>query len=188
MKLIVGLGNPGKQYENTHHNIGFMALDYFAALEGVCFKVDSALKAMVATVVIDGTKALLVKPLTYKNLSGESIYAVMKYYKIALEDLLVISDDLDRPTGRIRLRENGSSGGHNGHKSIMQHLNSQTYKRIKIGIGRDERTPVVDWVLRKNTKEEAVIFEESFKKVALALKDFILDVPFHRIASLYSSK
>lgn len=188
MKLIVGLGNPTAAYQKTRHNTGFMALDYFAEKYHADFRLNSQLKGMIASVQIEGHKALLLKPMTYMNLSGESVYAVMKYYKISCEDLLVISDDLDSPTGRVRVRANGSAGGHNGHKNIIQHLKTMSYKRIKIGIDRSPVIPVIDWVLQNFTETEVPLIKQAVEHTSCALHDFIMDVPFQKIASLYSSK
>lgn len=188
MKLIVGLGNPGAQYDGTRHNVGFMAIDAFAEGHGATFKLEPKLKGMLATVVLDGKKALLLKPQTFMNLSGQSVRLVMSYYKIAVEDILVISDDLDSPTGRVRLRSNGSAGGHNGHKSIIEWIGTQEYKRIKIGIDRSNIISVVDWVLQKFSKEELALESSSFEKTNRAIRDFISEIPYNKIASLYSGK
>lgn len=188
MKLIVGLGNPTEAYQKTRHNTGFMALDYFAEQNHVSFRLDPQLKGMLASVNIAGHKALLLKPMTYMNLSGESVSAVMKYYKISCEDLLVLSDDLDSPTGRVRVRATGSAGGHNGHKNIMLHLKTMDYKRIKIGIDRSSVIPVIDWVLQRFTEAEEPLIRQAIEHTANAIYDFITDVPFQKIASLYSSK
>ncbi len=188
MKLIVGLGNPGKDYERTRHNIGFMALDHFAQKHQVSFAIEAKFKGMIASITLNGNKALLLKPLTYMNLSGESVKAVMSFYKINIDDLLVISDDIDSKIARVRLRANGSAGGHNGHKNIMMHLKTEEYKRLKIGIDRNSAIPVVDWVLQKFTSEEWAAIQNSFEKSTAAIEDFIEEVPFNKIASLYSSK
>lgn len=188
MKLIVGLGNPGAQYEQTRHNVGFMAIDAFAEKYNASFRFESKLKGMLASVTLNGNKAFLLKPMTFMNLSGESIKAVMQYYKISVEDILIISDDLDSHTGRVRLRAEGSAGGHNGHKNIIAHLGTEEYKRIKIGIGRSEVIPVIDWVLQKFSKEELISIDEAITKAEQAIQDFIENVPFNKIASLYSSK
>ncbi|MDE5715022.1 MAG: aminoacyl-tRNA hydrolase [Anaeroplasmataceae bacterium] len=188
MKLIVGLGNPGKDYERTRHNVGFMALDGFAQKHSIEFKLEPKFKGMLATINLNGNKALLLKPMTYMNLSGESVKAVMSFYKINIEDILVISDDLDSKTARVRLRANGSAGGHNGHKSIMMNLKTEEYKRIKIGIDRSSVIPVVDWVLQKFSSDEILALQNSFEKSTAAIEDFINEIPFNKIASLYSSK
>ncbi len=188
MKLIVGLGNPGEPYENTRHNAGFMTLDSFAEHQNVTFRLEPKLKGMLASVTIQGKKAFLLKPMTYMNLSGESVYAVMRYYKIDVSDILLISDDLDSKVGRVRLRATGSAGGHNGHKSIVAAIGTEEYKRIKIGIGRSDVIPVIDWVLQKFRDEEAIEIKKAISIAEQAIEDFICDVPFYKIASQYSSK
>lgn len=135
MKLIVGLGNPGKEYENTRHNCGFMAIDYLAQDLGVTIN-QAKFKGLYAKIKVEGEDVILLKPQTYMNLSGESVSEVMKFFKIDKEDVLVIYDDLDLPVGKIRIRANGSAGGHNGIKSLIAHLNGQDFKRIRIGIDR----------------------------------------------------
>lgn len=188
MKLIVGLGNPGVQYEQTRHNVGFMAIDAFAKKHNATFRLEPKLKGMLASLTIDGKKALILKPMTYMNLSGESVAAVMKYYKIDIEDILIISDDLDSHNGRVRLRAEGSAGGHNGHKNIIAHLGTEEYKRIKIGIDRSDVIPVIDWVLQKFSNEEMAEIQVAIEKAEHAIDDFIGGKPFNQIASLYSSK
>lgn len=188
MKLIVGLGNPGPEYEQTRHNVGFMVLDALADTHNASFRLEPKLKGMLASISLQGNKALLLKPMTYMNLSGESVRAVMQYYKIAVEDILIISDDLDSYNGRVRLRSEGSAGGHNGHKSIISHIGTENYKRIKIGIGRSDVIPVIDWVLQRFRPEELAEIEVAKKKAVQAIDEFILDIPFNKISSLYSSK
>jgi len=188
MKLIVGLGNPGIDYENTRHNMGFMAIDRFALSQNATFFVDKRFKGMLATVNINGNKAILLKPLTYMNLSGDSLILVMNYFKIDVSDILVISDDLDSRLGRVRIRANGSSGGHNGLKSIISNIKTEDFKRIKLGIDRSKEIPVIDWVLKKYSKEELDIVSKSFDTASSAIYDFICGVDFMKIASKYSSK
>lgn len=188
MKLIVGLGNPGAQYEQTRHNVGFMAIDAFAEQHNATFRLEPKLKGMLASLTIDGNKAFLLKPMTFMNLSGESVKAVKEYYKIAVEDILIISDDLDSHNGRVRLRAEGSAGGHNGHKNIIAHLGTEEYKRIKIGIGRSEVIPVIDWVLQKFSKDDLSEINVAIDKASHAIEDFISGVAFNKISSLYSSK
>ncbi len=188
MKLIVGLGNPGSQYENTRHNAGFIAIDNFAKRHNLEFSLEPKLKGALAKGQINGEKVFLLKPMTYMNLSGESVIAVLNYYKIEVDDMIIISDDLDSPLGRIRLRDHGSSGGHNGHKSIVNHIHTESYKRIKIGIGRDENIPVVDWVLKKLNEDELATLNQAADKVTDALDEFVGGISFMKIASKYSTK
>lgn len=153
MKLIVGLGNPGKEYEMTRHNSGFCVLD---AIAKDC-NVDIAqkkFKAFIANTNIGGEKVILMKPQTYMNLSGEAVQEAMNFYKLTPKDILVIYDDLDLPVGKIRLRAQGSAGGQNGMKNIIRHIGTQEFDRIRVGIGKDARIPVVDWVLGKIRKDE----------------------------------
>lgn len=188
MKLVIGLGNPGSEYENTRHNAGFIAIDTFAKKEGVSFSLEPKFKGMIAQVNYLGKKAILLKPMTYMNLSGESVIKVMQFYKIDPEDILVISDDLDSRLGRLRLRAKGSAGGHNGHKNIALHIHTEEYKRIKIGIDRSPVIPVVDWVLKKFTEEEMATMNQAAEVASLAILDFIKEEDFVKIASKYSSK
>lgn len=156
MKLIVGLGNIGREYENTRHNIGFMALDALADRENLTFKMDSAHHAMIADWRYKGEKILLVKPTTYMNESGRAVGPLMKYYNLENEDVLVIHDDMDMDLGRLRLRATGSAGGHNGIKSLIQVLGTKEFTRLKFGISHPkyESQAVIDFVLGKFTKDE----------------------------------
>jgi peptidyl-tRNA hydrolase, PTH1 family len=154
MKWFVGLGNPGTQYQNTRHNVGFMAIDELAKRWGISVT-QSKCKALVGEGNVGGTKVVLMKPMTYMNLSGESIRSYMDYYKVALEDLVVLYDDLDTEIGRIRLRYQGSPGGHNGIKSIIQHVGTQQFNRIRMGITRPQPGGnIVDYVLGNFPKAE----------------------------------
>jgi PTH1 family peptidyl-tRNA hydrolase len=188
MKLIIGLGNPGKEYESTRHNAGFIAIDAFAKDNDITFNLEPKFKGAIGVKVFNGEKVLLLKPMTYMNLSGEAVIAVMNFYKIDVEDIIVISDDLDSPLGRIRLRDHGSAGGHNGHKNIINHLHTEAYKRVKIGIGRDSNIPVVDWVLKKLTEDELAVINQAADKVTNALEDFANGIEFMKISSKYSEK
>lgn len=188
MRLIVGLGNPGKNYEMTRHNVGFMTIDEVAKHYGVEFRLESKLKGMLACVNIKGEKTFLLKPITYMNLSGDSIRAVINFYKIEKDDVLIICDDLDSKTGRVRLRANGSSGGHNGLKSVESQLGTQEYKRIKIGIDRSNVIPVIDWVLQKFTQDELAQINQAIEVSKKACIDFTEGKDFYRISSTYSTK
>lgn len=151
MKLLVGLGNPGAAYENTRHNFGFMVIDHLATDQGVRFKNDAAFRGLVAVYAHPvHEKVFLLKPQTFMNLSGESVAACSRFYKISPENVLVIHDEIDLPFGRVRFAARGSPAGHNGLKSIIQHLGTQDFHRLKMGVGRptDPHYPVADWVLR----------------------------------------
>lgn len=155
MKWIVGLGNPGTQYAKTRHNVGFMALDELAAQNGISFN-QSKCKSVIGEGVIGGVKTVLIKPMTFMNLSGEAVRAYMDYYKVKLEDMIVVYDDLDTEIGKIRLRYQGSAGGHNGIKSIIQHVGTQSFNRVRMGISRPEPGfAIVDYVLSSFPKKES---------------------------------
>lgn len=154
MKWIVGLGNPGPQYAKTRHNVGFMALDELAARHGIVFNQNKC-KSVIGEGVIDGVKAVLLKPMTFMNLSGEAVRAYMDYYKVQLEDMIVVYDDLDTEIGKVRLRYQGSAGGHNGIKSIIQHTGTQSFNRVRMGISRPEPGfAIVDYVLSAFPKKD----------------------------------
>ncbi|UTT42999.1 aminoacyl-tRNA hydrolase [Exiguobacterium aurantiacum] len=173
MKCIVGLGNPGKKYEMTRHNVGFLAIDRLADKHGI--KLDEAkFKALIGTGRINGERVVLVKPLTYMNLSGESVRPILDYYKIEIDDLLVIYDDLDMVPGKLRFRPKGSAGGHNGIKSLIQHLGTQDFKRLKLGIGRPPHPiKVVDWVLMNYRKEDMPELNDTLDQAVSAATDFM---------------
>lgn len=159
MKMIVGLGNPGTKYTATKHNIGFITIDELAERQQAVFK-NSQFEAAIAEFFIGTEKIMLVKPLTFMNESGRSIGPLMTYYGVDTSDLLVIYDDLDLAVGKIRLREKGSAGGHNGIKSLIAHLGTNVFPRIKVGIGRPQgKQTVIDYVLStfpKSQQEEIV--------------------------------
>jgi PTH1 family peptidyl-tRNA hydrolase len=180
MKLIIGLGNPGKQYEHTRHNIGFECIDALAK------KWDAPLSqmkfnGMFTSVHRPEGKVILLKPLTYMNLSGESVRPLMDYFDVAIEDIIVIYDDLDLDTGKLRLRQKGSAGGHNGIKSLIQHLGTQEFNRIRVGISRPPAgMKVADYVLAKFSKEDNLAIEQAIEQtvsaVEAALSKKFLDV------------
>ena len=161
MFLIVGLGNPGKEYEGTRHNIGFAAIDYIADK----YKIELnriKFKGVFGEGLINGKKVILLKPTTYMNLSGESIREVVNFYKISNEEIIVIYDDISLEVGRIRIREKGSHGGHNGIKSIIANLGTDVFPRVKIGVGAPKGN-LVSHVLGKFSDEEVEILRESIK-------------------------
>ena len=153
MYLVVGLGNPGKEYEKTRHNIGFMMIDYIAEKRNISFNREK-MGGIYAEDNIDGEKVILLKPQKYINLSGEVIGDFVDYFKIPLENILIINDDMDLEVGTFKLRLSGSSAGHNGLKNIELHLATQDYKRIKIGIGKNSMIDKKDYVLGKLSKED----------------------------------
>lgn len=184
MKLIVGLGNPGKDYEKTRHNAGFMCIDEVASRLDFHFDTKK-FKAILAMGFVNGEKVILMKPQTYMNLSGEAVGECVRFYNIPLEDIVIISDDLDLPVGKIRLRMKGSSGGQNGLKNIIAHLGTQEFKRIRIGVGNNKRIDTKDYVLGKIAKEDAEAFEDAKKRASQAAVDFI-SKPFERVMGEYN--
>ena len=146
--LVVFLGNPGPKYECTRHNAGFMAADALAKDKGISIN-RSRFKALTATVDMGGESVLLMKPQTYMNLSGEAVIQAVKFYKIAPENVIVVSDEMSLPIGKLRIRTKGSAGGHNGLKNIIAHLGTDSFPRIRIGVGAPPHPDydVADWVL-----------------------------------------
>ena len=153
MKLIVGLGNVGGKYTFTRHNVGFMVVDKIALDNNAEFKDNSKLKSLITKFYKDGEEYILVKPTTYMNLSGEAMRAVIDYYKIDTKDMIIIYDDLSLNLGTIRFRASGSDGGHNGIKSIIKHLSSKDFLRLKIGIGPQPPIPAEAFVLQNFEKD-----------------------------------
>lgn len=154
MKWIVGLGNPGPKYQLTRHNIGFIVIDALAQEFGGSFKDEH--KALVAKVTIDGEKVLLIKPQTYMNLSGEAARALMDYYNLELNDLIVVHDEVDLPFAQMKVHKKKSAGGNNGIKSMHQHLGTDDYARLRLGVGRPSHPgqDVADYVLQNFSKDE----------------------------------
>lgn len=174
MKIIAGLGNPGAQYANTPHSIGFETVDAIAAESGAVWENKKAFKCLMAKCVFVGMPVLLVKPQTFMNLSGDSIAPAVKYHNAAPSDLLVVQDDIDLAAGRIRIRKGGSSGGHNGIKSVIERLGTQAFTRLKLGVGKD-RADVVGHVLGKFSPEMRKIMDlevaASVKAAAVILRN-----------------
>ena len=170
MKLVVGLGNPGQKYEGTRHNVGFQVIDHCEKSLNIPLN-QSKFKGVYGFEHINNEKIFLLKPLTYMNLSGESVVPLMKFYKISVENLLVIYDDLDLKPGTIRLRQKGSHGGHNGMKSIINHLGTDEFNRIRIGIGRPEPgIPVSNYVLSSFHPEEGELVNQATLKASEAVE------------------
>lgn len=176
MYIIVGLGNPGKQYENTRHNIGFMTIDNIAQTHNIPI-LEIKHKAQIGKGYINGEKVILVKPITYMNLSGESVRAVTDYYKVDSDtNLIVIYDDISMDVGQLRIRKKGSAGGHNGIKSIISHLGSDVFLRIKMGVG--DKKPgydLADYVLGHFDKAEQDIIKQSITDAAAAVELMLQD-------------
>lgn len=186
MKLIVGLGNPGGEYENTRHNIGFRMIDQFARTLGVSIT-KSKFNGLYADTVVNQEKVILLKPQSYINLSGEVIRKFIDFYKIAIDDILIIHDDLDLPVGVYKIKQKGSSGGHNGLKNIELHLGTQNYKRIKIGISNNKNINTKDYVLGKLSKDEEMTFQK-METIILSILDDYFQVSFSELMSKYNHR
>lgn len=176
MKLIVGLGNPGKEYEKSRHNVGFMVLDELAnELQASAFRFEEKFKAEIASASLKDQKLLLVKPQTFMNLSGEAVLKISQFYKIAPDNILIIYDDIDLPLGQIRIRKSGSAGTHNGMKSVVEKLGTQHIPRLRIGVeSRGQTAPkqqeTVSFVLERFLKSEQPLVSEAIEKSVESIK------------------
>ena len=186
MKLIVGLGNPGKEYENTRHNVGFMVIDKFLQAHNITNE-KSKFSGIYYETNINNEKYILLKPQKYMNLSGEVVRDFLNFYKIDIEDLLVISDDLDMECGKIKLKLTGSCGGHNGLRNIEQHINTKDYKRLKIGIANNKNMDTKDYVLGTLSSSEKKIYDELFHDLCFVIDDYF-SLPFGDLMSKYNRK
>lgn len=166
MKLIIGLGNPGKQYEKTRHNVGFIVIDEVARSLGVSLTTKK-FKALLGETFVKGEKIIFAKPQTYMNLSGESVIQIMNYYNLSEEDIFVVCDDLDLELGKIRIRTKGSSGGQKGVQNIIDHLKTKEFIRLKVGVGNNKQIDTKDYVLGKLDKNTPV------GEAANCVEDFI---------------
>ena len=186
MYIIAGLGNPTAQYEKTRHNVGFDALDVIAQKNNISID-NLKFNALSGSGMINGQKVLLVKPLTYMNLSGEAIRDYVHFYKInPEEELLVIYDDISLNPGKLRLRKKGSAGGHNGIKNIIAHLGTEKFKRIKIGVAsKPEGWDLKDFVLGRFSKEDAALMEDAFHRAEEAVELIVSD-KFDKAMNLYN--
>ena len=179
MYVIAGLGNPGREYEGTRHNVGFMTLDALADKYNIDVR-EKAFKGLIGKGMIEGNKVILVKPQTYMNLSGECIRQVMDYYKVDPSEFIVIYDDISLVPGGIRIRKKGSAGGHNGIKNIIAQLGTQEFTRIRIGVGeKPAKMDLADYVLGRFSKEEQPVIRESADRARTAVAEIIT----HDVAS-----
>lgn len=186
MKLIVGLGNPGQEYINTRHNAGFKFIDKVAISENLEFNKEK-FNGLYTTFNFKNEKVILLKPQKYMNLSGEVIKKYIDFYKIPIDDILIICDDLDTPLGKIKLKYKGSSGGHNGLKNIEQNINTKEYKRIKIGISNNKSENPISYVIGPMPKEELKILEKVTDEAPKIIKDY-LELSFDHLMNKYNKK
>lgn len=174
IRLIVGLGNPGREYETTRHNVGFRWVDELARLQNLSFKNETKFHGLTARGQLHGREVLLLKPQTFMNASGRAVGALAQFYKIAPAEILVVHDDLDLPPGVARLKLGGGHGGHNGLKDIIAHLGTRDFWRLRLGIGHPgERAEVVNFVLNDPRKEERALIEQAVQR-ALEISDLII--------------
>ena len=184
MKLVVGLGNPGKKYEGTRHNMGFMAIDLLS--DQAQLDVDKEVfHGLMGRGKIFDQDVILFKPTTFMNLSGTAVQEVVHYFKIALEDIVVIYDDMAIPIGSIRLRKEGSSGGHKGMQNIIDCLSSDQIKRIRVGIGEPGEWDTIDYVLSKPLKDDMPLIEEAIENAVRGVKEY-LKSDFDRAMNKYN--
>lgn len=176
--LVVFLGNPGPKYNGTRHNAGFMAGDEMERKLGVSIN-KMRFRALTATASISGEKVLLMKPQTFMNLSGEAVSQAVRFYKISPEHVIVVSDEVSLPVGKIRIRRSGSAGGHNGLKNIIQNLGTDNFPRIRMGVGAAPHPDydMADWVLGTFKNQDAEDMAEAAKKVCAAIESYIIDGP-----------
>ena len=186
MKIIAGLGNPGLKYENTRHNAGFMTMDKIARELGETWNQEKFSSQWIKTKV-HGEDVVLLKPLTYMNESGIALRQGLDFYKAAPEDVLVLYDDVDLPVGKIRLRQKGSAGGHNGIKSVIQCIFTQEFDRIRIGVGKDPRIPMINWVLGKFRPAEKEDIEAATDLAAQAAI-YAIDHPYSDTMNHFNKK
>ncbi|AKI56506.1 aminoacyl-tRNA hydrolase [Streptococcus agalactiae] len=187
VKMIVGLGNPGSKYNDTKHNIGFMAVDRIVKNLDVNFTEDKNFKAEIGSDFINGEKIYFIKPTTFMNNSGIAVKALLTYYNISIKDMIIIYDDLDMEVGKIRFRQKGSAGGHNGIKSIIAHLGTQEFDRIKVGIGRPNgRMTVINHVLGKFDKNDEIMILNTLDKVDNAVNYYLQTNDFQKTMQKYN--
>ena len=187
MKLIVGLGNPGRDYSNTRHNVGFMFVDGYLDYKNIQVSWKNKFNGLLFKCNINGEDVIFLKPQTFMNLSGDSIRKVVDYYNISVSDILIISDDLDLYVGNFKLKLNGSSGGHNGLKDIELKLGTREFKRLKIGISNNKDIDTKDYVLGNFSKDELKILDELFNTLFFVIDDYY-SMSFSDLMNKYNSK
>jgi PTH1 family peptidyl-tRNA hydrolase len=188
MKVIVGLGNPGQKYQKTRHNIGFIVIDTFLEKIKEKAKLDLKFNAEVALTNQQGQKVMFVKPSTYMNLSGEAIAKIMKYYDVDIDDLLIFVDDVNLPTGKLRLRETGGHGGHNGLRNIIGLLHQEAFKRVRIGIDNNTNIALDQYVLGQFTEDEMITLQQAIKQSEEIIELFIQNKPYKDIMTKYNTQ
>jgi peptidyl-tRNA hydrolase, PTH1 family len=171
--LIIGLGNPGSSYEKTRHNVGFRAVRHFAKKHGIELRKGARFSAEIGHGTVEGASVGLVLPLTYMNSSGESVRTCVQAFKVPLQQVMIVVDDVAFPVGELRLKEGGSSGGHNGLKSIEEHLGTSEYPRLRLGVGSPEGQDLADYVLGKFEPAEEAVLKQVFEKAAEVLDCWI---------------
>ena len=172
MKIIAGLGNPGQKYDKTKHNTGFMTMDHYLDEKGLSLDKDK-FEGLWTKQKINGEDVILLEPQTYMNESGRSVSQVANFFKVDPEDILIIQDDMDMPIGKIRIRANGKSGGHNGIKSIIRDLGTEKFNRLKIGIRHPKNATVISWVLTPFNDEQQKLMDDAFDTSVKIIDDFI---------------
>lgn len=187
MKLIVGLGNPGKEYDNTRHNIGFQFVDSYLNSKSVSDLWSNKFNGLYLQTFINGEKVIFLKPQSFMNLCGGVVRKFVDYFNIELEDILIVSDDLDLSVGNFKLRAKGSSGGHNGLKDIERNLGSSEYKRLKIGISNNKNIDCRDYVLEKLSSNDRKIYNDLFIELFNLLDDYF-QLPFSELMNKYNRK
>ena len=187
MKLIVGLGNPGKEYTNTRHNVGFSLVDSYLEYKNIDEKWSSKFDGLYIETKLNNEKVYFLKPQTFMNLSGNSVKKLIDYFNINIDDILIISDDLDLNVGNFKLRLNGSSGGHNGLKSIESSIGTNNYKRLKIGISNDKEKDTKDYVLGNFSKAEKETLEKLYNSLYSVLDDYF-KLDFEELMNKYNRK
>lgn len=185
MKLIAGLGNPGKKYDRTKHNTGFMTIDHYLQKNKLKLS-QNKFDGLYTKEKINGEDVIILEPQTYMNESGRSISQVANFYKIDPQDILVIQDDMDMPIGKIRIRKDGKSGGHNGIKSIIRDLGTQKFNRLKIGIRHPEKTSVVSWVLTPFNQDQQELMDNAFETSSEIIDEFIANKDANYLMNKYN--